>query len=141
LRDLYRGLWLLARAAPVDSPADGAALARAQSFVQGWRDDVDLGQDVRVALPLPGAGAVLVHGVSRQELRVGWLRLPRVESVDLDPRLGVYAERRASQTYLLPLLVTGHAPELKVVPARKPFRVLSDKHGRRPEAVETALQP
>jgi hypothetical protein len=141
LRDLYRGLWLLARAAPADSPADTAALARAQSFVQGWRDDVDLGQDVRVALPLPGAGAVLVHGVSRQELRVGWLRLPRVESVDLDPRLGVYAERRASQKYLLPLLVTGHAPGMKGVPARKPFRALSDKHGRRPDAVEAALQP
>ena len=84
---------------------------------------------------------MLVHGVSRQELRVGWARLPRLESVDVDPRLGLYAERRATQRYLLPILVTGHVPEPRALPDRAGFQSLSDKRGRSPSAVEAALSP
>jgi hypothetical protein len=142
LRALYRGAWLLVRATPPADPVESAALARAEAFLSGWRTDVDLQQDVRLARALPGGGAVLVHGVSRQELKVGWARLPRVESMDVDPRLGLYAERRAAQRYLLPLLVTGHLPELsRALPDRAGFQSLSDKQGRRPSAVEAALSP
>ena len=142
LRALYRGAWLLARAAPPVGPAEAADLARAEAFLAGWRTDGDLQQDTRLARALPGGGAVLVHGVSRQELRVGWARLPRVESVDVDPRLGLYAERRATQKFLLPILVTGHVPELsRALPDRAGFQSVSDKHGRRPAAVEAALSP
>jgi len=79
--------------------------------------------------------------VSRQALRVGWARLPRVESVDVDPRLGLYAERRATQGYLLPILVTGHVPEPRSLPDRAGFQALSDRQGRKPAAVEAALSP
>jgi hypothetical protein len=139
LQALYRGAWLLARAAPPADAAEAAALARAEAFLDGWRTDVDLQADVRLASALPGGGAVLVHGVSRQALRVGWARLPRIDSVDVDPRLGLYPERRASQGYLLPVLVTGHVPEPCAIPDRGALQALSEKHGRRPGAVEAAL--
>ncbi|MBM4379819.1 MAG: hypothetical protein FJ086_11035, partial [Deltaproteobacteria bacterium] len=141
LRALYRGAWLLARAAPPADAEQAAAVARAEAFLDGWRTDVDLQQDARLLRALPGGGAVLVHGVSRQALRVGWARLPRVESVDVDPRLGLYAERRATQGYLLPILVTGHVPEPRSLPDRAGFQALSDRQGRKPAAVEAALSP
>ena len=141
LRALYRGAWLMARAAPPADAEQAAALARAEAFVTGWRSDVDLQQDVRLMGALPGNGAVVVHGISRQALKVGWARLPRIESVDVDPRLGLYAERRATQGYLLPILVTGHVPEPRALLDRAALQSLSDKHGRKPAAVEAALSP
>lgn len=127
-------------------PSQERAIERARRFLAAWRSDPDAARDVRGLEPRsagPGELALAgVFGVGRRELSATFAVSAevRVEHPEAGAQGPWAIDSRASQRYLVPVLVTGAAPAGAAAALdRAVFRALCDRAGRRREAIEAAL--
>ncbi len=139
---ILRGLARLAGDAGQGTAADEPAARR---FLSGWMDEPRLTRDVRADRPSLHSAAgqrthLVVAGVARDELVVGFVSRPRAEVVG-NPA-GFVLETQAEQRYLVPVLslVSVTAPAATPALDRATLKGAIDAVGRDPAKVEAAVR-
>ncbi len=136
----------LAKLAKVEATqVDGKVVDEARRLLASWRAEQGLARDVRAAFASPfpmgdERSHTAIVGVSRRELLVGYVGIPRTELVAGGSRSFV-VNAAVEQRYLVPVLVTvGLATDRALKPAdRSALKATIDAAGRRLDPLEGLL--